>query len=242
VDNEYYNTNGHINIYCPTSGTIPYYNGNDTITTRTCTSEGVPLLDWDALYVVIDKSMVHNGVSNSNFIAVDYRSSHYKPQSNWILICLRNNDHGGSLLWKPGLINITKGGVYSSSGGYVTKQNTYNTYSGTATGSGDWRSVTISESGIAHVHYHSLVRTGMRSGHTTTAVYAGLFRNSTNITDPVLGYRWATGSDNDSDRWRPINLSWSGKVAAGDVIKVVISGNENNGAVFNGESFSILVV
>ena len=246
ADNEYYNTSGHINIPCPTSGTIPFYNGSDTITTKTCTASGIPLGAWEAVYYVISKSQSpgnssHQTSINPNFIVVDYRSSHFKPQSNWILICLLNDDDK-SLLWKPGQINITKGGVYSSSGGYVTKQNTYNTYSGTATGTGDWRSVTISESGIAHVHYHSLVRTGMRSGHTTTAVYAGLRRNSTNITDPVLGYRWATGSDSDSDRWRPINLSWSGKVAAGDVIKVVLSGNENNGAVFNGESFSVLVV
>ena len=246
ADNEYYNSNGHINIPCPTSGTIPFYNGSDTITTKTCTSSGIPLGAWEAVYYVISKGQGHGSSShstsiNSNFIAVDYRSSYFKPQSNWILICLLNDDNK-SLLWKPGQINITKGGVYSSSGGYVTKQNTYDTHSGTATGTGDWRSVTISESGIAHVHYHSLVRTHMLSGSPTTAVYAGLFRNSTNITDPVLGYRWATGSSRDEDRWRPINLSWSGKVAAGDVIKVVLSANENNGAIFNGESFSVLVV
>jgi hypothetical protein len=82
----------------------------------------------------------------------------------------------------------------------------------------------------------------MRSGHTTTAAYFGLRRNSTQITDDVLGFRWATGSGNDNDRWRPIALSWSGKVYAGDVIKVHCASNEGGGTFNGGDTLNILVV
>jgi len=247
VDNSYYNTDGHINVPCPTSGTIPFYNGSDTITTKTCTSSGIPLGGWEVVYYVISKGQGHGSSShstsiNSNFIVVDYRSSHFKPQSNWILICLQNDDDK-SLLWKPGQINIAKGGVYSSTGGYVTKQYAvYNYSGGTFQTNPQWRSVTITYDGIAHVHYHALFKVAMRGGHTTTAIYMGLRRNSTQITDDVLGYRWATGSGNDSDRWRPIALSWSGKVYAGDVIKVVIHSAEGTGTMNSGDTLNILVV
>jgi hypothetical protein len=245
VDNSYYNTDGHINVPCPTSGTVPYYNDSDTITTKTCTSNGIPLGGWEAVYYVISKGHGHGSSStsiNSNFIVVNYTSSHFKPQSNWILICLQNDDDK-SLLWKPGQINIAKGGVYSSTGGYVTKQYAvYNYSGGTLTNGATWRSETITHDGIAHINYHGLIRMNMRGGHTTTAAYFGLRRNSTQITDDVLGFRWATGSGNDNDRWRPIALSWSGKVYAGDVIKVHCSANEGGGTFNGGDTLNILVV
>ena len=245
IDNAY-GPSGHINIPCPTSGTVKYYHANGGESTVTCTNSGIPLDHWESVYYVITYGQSHGSSTtaiNSNFIVTSHVNSNFKPRSNWILICTRNSDHN-SLLWKPGQINITKGGVYSSTGGYVVKQETYQTYgAATATSTGEWRAITINYDGIAHVNFHTLFRPAtMRSSSTTTAIYMGLRRNSTEITDPVLGYRWATGSNSDTDRWRPITLSWSGKVYDGDSIKVWIASNESSNAAFNTGSFSVLVV
>jgi hypothetical protein len=141
--------------------------------------------------------------------------------------------------------NTTINGTIS----YSTKQTTHDKYTGdtytTANQASTLKSVTISTSGIAHVHVTGLVRLSAlagTNGTSTAAFYFNIKRNSTEVTASSVGYRIAKlGNANDLEQWKPVMLSWSGPVSSGDTINFYASYVENN-LQFNELDLNVLVV
>jgi hypothetical protein len=109
---------GYVDISSPLSGTITYYNSSNVTTTATCTSDGIPVGVWEALYYELTPGQAQNADA-TRFRLVNYINSTWRPSSNWLLICVRNaettHDH---LKWIPGQINIpAAGGIYYSGSG-----------------------------------------------------------------------------------------------------------------------------
>ena len=109
-------TEGHLHISCPADGeTIPYYGPGDTITTVSCTTNGIPMSSdiWLGLYYVIDPPQSSSS-SSSNFRLVSFQNTLWRPSSNWILIALENNNEWNPVLsWLPGKLQIPRGGIYT---------------------------------------------------------------------------------------------------------------------------------
>jgi hypothetical protein len=111
VDSVFYSSSGFLNIDCPTSGTISVYLNNGTTSTVTCTSDGIPISDWRALYYVIEKGQTTDSDA-SRFILVDYSgNTNIKIDSNWVYICGRNGDDN-RLKWMAGPTTLPPGATY----------------------------------------------------------------------------------------------------------------------------------
>jgi hypothetical protein len=157
---------------------------------------------------------------------------------------------GGGLDTKCLLIDGTSGNTtISGTISYSTKQTTHDKYTGdsytNANQNSTLKSVTISTSGIAHVHVTGLVRlTAMdgTNGTSTDSFYFNIRKNSTEVTASAVGYRVAKlGNANDLDQWKPVMLSWSGPVSSGDTINFHASSIENS-IQFNELDLNVLVV
>jgi hypothetical protein len=103
--NAAYATGGYWDIYCPTSGTIISNGG-----TVTCTAAGIPVSGWFALYYRVVPGTGSTSVQ-SNFLIKDYTDTTYSPDSNWILLAVRNGD-SGEIKWMPGNTTIPLGGTF----------------------------------------------------------------------------------------------------------------------------------
>ena len=103
--NAAYATAGYWDIYCPTSGTIISNGG-----TVTCTAAGIPMSGWFALYYRVVPGSGNTSVQ-ANFLIKDYTDTTYSPDSNWILLAVRNGD-SGELKWMPGNTTIPLGGTF----------------------------------------------------------------------------------------------------------------------------------
>nr|QIZ31128.1 hypothetical protein orf00108 [Ostreococcus mediterraneus virus 2] len=103
---------GYIDIETPVSGTITYFSGTTGSTTATCTAAGVPMGAWQALYYVVTPGQA-SGTDQTRFRLVSYQNSSWNPDSNWILICVRNGD-GQQLKWLPGQTILAPGQSYDS--------------------------------------------------------------------------------------------------------------------------------
>jgi hypothetical protein len=117
VEKTEFGSAGYIDIDCPISGTIVYYDGTNTTTTATCTANGVPVSSWEALYYEVTPGQSSPSVQ-TKFRLVNFQNSTWRPDSNWLLICTRNGDGTDQLKWLPGQINIPgTGGIYYSDTG-----------------------------------------------------------------------------------------------------------------------------
>jgi hypothetical protein len=97
---------GYIDMVCPTSGTIPYYNGSNVLTTQTCAGSGIPLATWEALWYQIFPGQSSTSVQ-SQYRLVNYQNSTWSPGNGWVLIAARNGDSTeGHVRWMPGQINF----------------------------------------------------------------------------------------------------------------------------------------
>jgi hypothetical protein len=103
--NAAYATNGYWDITCPTSGTIVSNGG-----TVTCTAAGVPVGGFGALYYRVVPG-TGNALVQANFILKDYNDTTYSPDSNWILLALRNGNTS-EIKWMPGNTTIPLGGTF----------------------------------------------------------------------------------------------------------------------------------
>jgi hypothetical protein len=106
---------GYINMDCPTSGTIVYYDASNNITTQTCNSSGVPLSSWESLWYQIVPGQLPFSVQ-SQYRLVNYQNSLWSPGVGWVLIAARNDDGtNGHVKWTPGQINFPfNSGIYYS--------------------------------------------------------------------------------------------------------------------------------
>jgi len=124
---------GYHRITNPTSGTITHFKSDNTTTTVTCTSEGIPIVisaTWTALYYVITNGMGPATV-NAQFRVVDYDNSTFRVNDNWILIALVNRDASPLVLkWMPAMIYIPQGSSYLSTS-ISMSTNTTQTITGT---------------------------------------------------------------------------------------------------------------
>jgi acyl dehydratase len=231
---------GFIDINCPTSGTITHYKSDGTTGTATCTSSGVPISIWQALWYVVTPGQ-SNSSDQTKFVLTSYDNSNWRPDSNWLLIAVNNGD-SGILKWVPGRYDLVNGATFYKSYGGIYKQYTSSidgSLVGTHTTTGVKQSITINYSGFAHIHVHFLNRVNTITGSISRAIYWGLLKNSTLIVQQPFGNRWANDSYN-TDEWRAISMSWSGPVLAGDVIKVNASSVEAAMTV-NNSSFVVFV-
>jgi len=112
VENTEMGGSGHIDITCPTSGTITYFSGTSGSTNAVCTAAGIPMGTWEALYYVVTPGQ-SNASDQTRFRKVYYQNTTWDPDSNWILICARNGD-GSQLKWLPGQTTLAPGQSYNS--------------------------------------------------------------------------------------------------------------------------------
>lgn len=113
VEKDELSTTGYIDINCPTSGTITYYNSGNGISTVTCAASGIPIGIWEALYYEITPGQTQAS-DQTKFRLVNYQNSTWRPSSNWLLICAVNGD-ASSLKWIPGQVIIPTNGSFDSS-------------------------------------------------------------------------------------------------------------------------------
>ena len=113
VEKDELSTTGYIDINCPTSGTITYYNSGNGISTVTCAASGIPIGIWEALYYEITPGQTQ-AFDQTRFRLVNYQNSTWRPSSNWLLICTVNGD-ASSLKWTPGQVIIPTNGSFDSS-------------------------------------------------------------------------------------------------------------------------------
>lgn len=245
-----YTASGYIVISCPTSGTVTAFTGTSGSTSVTCTSNGIPLSGWQALYYRI--ALGQNETSDvTRFRIVEYLNTDVKITSDWILLCNRNGNDN-ALRWLPSQENIPVNGTYISSTGYrswqvINKYHLSEAYATQTMSIGNYKTITMSVTGTAFVSFNCLQRAVGFSGNTS-AGYWSLKKNSIKISDGVLGTRWlafanaAFASGNQSvDNWQPLSIVWSGPVSAGDIIYVVCETVEG-GLSINGAYLSITVI
>ncbi len=113
VEKTEFSNDGYIDITCPTSGTVTYYNSSNVTTTVTCTANGIPLGAWEALYYEVTPGQA-NTSDQTKFRVVAYPNSTWRPSSNWLLLAIRTTDVE-VLKWIPGQANIKSGGKYDFS-------------------------------------------------------------------------------------------------------------------------------
>jgi hypothetical protein len=104
VERTEFSQSGFIDINCPTSGTIVSYNADGSISTVTCTSNGIPMSDWVGLYYEVTPGQT-NTSDASRFRLVNYQNTNWRPSTNWLLLACTNGDEG-SIKWLPGQCNI----------------------------------------------------------------------------------------------------------------------------------------
>lgn len=115
VEGTEYGLSGYIDINCPLSGTITYYNAAGATTTITCTAAGIPISAWEALYYQVTEGQASTS-DQTKFRLVNYQNTTWSPGTGWILICSKNGD-SNDLKWLPGQNNIPLNGVYNSTTG-----------------------------------------------------------------------------------------------------------------------------
>jgi hypothetical protein len=123
---------GFYNIEVPTSGAISVSDG----TTRGITSAGIPLGNWEALYVRVPIGTNHSKTLTADDFVIVKHLTNWEPVIGDVLIALINADGDDHLIWKPSEIRIPTGGIYNSvtgakSWGY--QQLTYDNYEYTLT-------------------------------------------------------------------------------------------------------------
>jgi hypothetical protein len=91
VEKTEFGSSGYFDINCPTSGTITYYEGDGTTGTATCTSSGVPVGNWSALWYVVTPGQSQTS-DQTKFVLTDFQNPNWRPDSNWLLIAVKNAD------------------------------------------------------------------------------------------------------------------------------------------------------
>jgi hypothetical protein len=91
IERSEFSSSGYINIDCPTSGTITYYKSDQTTGTATCTSSGVPVDSWSALWYVVTPGQSQTSVQ-TKFVLTHHGNPDWRPDSNWLLVAVKNGD------------------------------------------------------------------------------------------------------------------------------------------------------
>jgi hypothetical protein len=123
VENAEFGSQGYIDINCPTSGTVTYYNSANVTTTLTCTAAGIPLGPWEALYYQVTPGQGSTS-DQTKFRVVSYINTTWSPTTGWILLATTNGEGsgtGGHLRWLSGQVNLPT---------QTNNVSTYNTGSG----------------------------------------------------------------------------------------------------------------
>ena len=110
AENAEYSASGYIDITCPTSGTVVYYNSANATTTVTATAAGIPLAAWEAIYYQVTEGQIYTS-DQTKFRVVNYTNSTWSPGPGWLLIASRNGDDS-TVRWLPGQKTIPSGGSY----------------------------------------------------------------------------------------------------------------------------------
>ena len=110
AENAEYSASGYIDITCPTSGTVVYYNAANATTTVTATAAGIPLAAWEAIYYQVTEGQIYTS-DQTKFRVVNYTNTTWSPGPGWLLIASRNGDDS-TVRWLPGQKTIPSGGSY----------------------------------------------------------------------------------------------------------------------------------
>jgi len=94
-----YGALGYFDITCPLTGTIEAFTGTSGVTTVTCTSDGIPMSSYQALFYKVNYGQNEISVQEQ-FVIVMYNNTTYKQTSDWILLAIRNADDN-YIKWLP---------------------------------------------------------------------------------------------------------------------------------------------
>ena len=125
----------------------------------------------------------------------------------------------------------TSASWYASSGFETLVQNPYNEYQGIWRINGDQSTIadrylyTVPRNGILMINVTMIHKVGQfRSGQTHHATYWCLRKSTdngstwdTSLTAEIVGHRWVNTS-NWNLEWRPVSMSYTGRVNAGDQV------------------------
>ena len=236
-----YSTSGYFETGTtpPTSGTIPYYGRNtSTVSTITCNANGIPLIDWDALYMKITPGGSSTGFS---FFVTNFNNSALILDNTCILIAVVNGHYSPyTLKYLPGSCVIQLGNTYNA--GYGTLANptftgTINCAALTTTGTIQCTSLTSSTS--ASTNNFPLFVAASSLGSTIGNCVNFSYFNVTTTNNCKLftyAYRWNTGSDWQSSSFR------IQAVTDTTMQGYIEFNNPNNGVALRGSSGNGLVV
>lgn len=107
VEKTEFGASGYIQIDCPTSGTVVYYNSAGATTTATCTAAGIPLTQGDAIYYKVTPGMAASS-DQTKFVVANYQNATWAPTEGWLMIAVCNGDgtNVGHLKFIPAQMNI----------------------------------------------------------------------------------------------------------------------------------------
>jgi hypothetical protein len=202
VERDELGIDGFYDINCPSNGTnITFYNPSNATTLIACTTDGIPLTGWSGLYYELPGTSALATSNPAFFRIVDIANSTWKPNGNWILIAVRNIDHG--LKWMPGQLTIPNS---------VAKPATYNT----ATGVCSWIASTYAPR-ASPTFTGNVISDGVITGQSsngiggwnsyqilaapigpTSAAFVRCLRPSGGVE---CGYTWGTVGDTSTNRW-----------------------------------------
>ena len=107
---------GLFNINCPTSGTVSAYDGYLTTSNRTCTSNGIPLKNWEALIYMLPPRGNAGTSNQGSFQIIHYTNAMWSATDRYIVLACRNGDApSNGIKWLPGQVTIPDyGGTWDS--------------------------------------------------------------------------------------------------------------------------------
>ena len=109
-----FGSSGFVDIDCPTSGTVVYYQDPAAggTTTVACTANGIPIGNWEALYYRFVRGSA-NTSDQTRFCVVHYKNADWSPDDGWILLATRNADNiSSSVKVAVGITIPATGGTY----------------------------------------------------------------------------------------------------------------------------------
>lgn len=107
VEKTEFAASGYIQVDCPTSGTVVYYNAAGATTTVTCTAAGIPLIQGDAVYYKVTAGMAASS-DQTKFVVANYQNATWAPTEGWLLLAVCNGDgtNVGHLKFMPAQVSL----------------------------------------------------------------------------------------------------------------------------------------
>jgi hypothetical protein len=194
---------GFYEATCPGAGVqITYYPSTGGTTTTTCTSDGVPLKAFEALYYELPSTPAGSSSSNDRYRVVHFENTTWTPDGDYVLLAIWNLDCG--LRWLPSQVlfphNVVMPMTYdtaSDTDSWSLNEAARSTWAGGVpfyTNLGKWITTNANGSNLTLKIYYSGNDYGsVNAGWTEATVFfsANARRALTSGTAPLLYYNSA---------------------------------------------------